>query len=170
MPLLIGGATTSQVHTAVKISPNYSAQSGHLRHRREPRRGRGVEPAFGDGRDAYVARIRDEYVRSASRARAGPRRQGRAYRSPTPAPTSSASTGPAIRRPRPAFLGTRALFRDYDLATLARYIDWTPFFAAWEMKGTFPRILDDDQYGAVGPPAFRGRAGHAAPDHREKNG
>src|SRR6185437_16079922 len=48
--------------------------------------------------------------------------------------------------PKPTFLGTR-VFRAYDLAELARYIDWTPFFHAWELKGTFPRILEDDKYG-----------------------
>src|SRR4029079_4431891 len=48
--------------------------------------------------------------------------------------------------PKPTFLGTRA-FKAYDLAELSRYIDWTPFFHAWELKGTFPRILDDDKYG-----------------------
>src|SRR5262245_59713778 len=48
--------------------------------------------------------------------------------------------------PKPSFLGTRAI-TSYDLADLARYIDWTPFFHAWELKGTFPRILHDDKYG-----------------------
>jgi 5-methyltetrahydrofolate--homocysteine methyltransferase len=53
---------------------------------------------------------------------------------------------PGYMPPKPTFLGTRS-FNGYDLAELARYIDWTPFFHAWELKGTFPRILDDDKYG-----------------------
>ena len=56
-------------------------------------------------------------------------------------------------RPRPSFLGTRA-FKAYDLGDLARYIDWTPFFQAWELRGQYPRILDDDKYGEAARPLF----------------
>jgi len=55
--------------------------------------------------------------------------------------------------PKPSFLGTRT-FKAYDLAELARYIDWTPFFQAWELKGAFPRILEDDKYGEAARPLF----------------
>ena len=55
--------------------------------------------------------------------------------------------------PKPTFLGTRT-FKAYDLADVARYIDWTPFFHAWELRGTYPRILDDDKYGEAARPLF----------------
>ncbi len=64
-----------------------------------------------------------------------------------------------IRR-SPPFSGTK-LFEDYDLATLARYIDWTPFFQTWELKGRYPAILDDAEAGRGRAPALRGCPGDA---------
>jgi 5-methyltetrahydrofolate--homocysteine methyltransferase len=145
LPLLIGGATTSKVHTAVKISPNYArSQAIYVT---DASRAVGVVSSLmsPEERPKTVARVRQDYVRMAeSHAR------GRAEKARTSIADARAN---ALRLdwknyvpPKPTFLGTRA-FRSYDLAELSRYIDWTPFFQAWELKGQYPRILNDDKYG-----------------------
>jgi len=145
LPLLIGGATTSKVHTAVKISPNYArSQAIYVT---DASRAVGVVSSLmsPEERPKTVARVRQDYARMAeSHAR------GRAEKARTSIADARAN---ALRLdwkdyvpPKPTFLGTRA-FRSYDLAELSRYIDWTPFFQAWELKGQYPRILNDDKYG-----------------------
>ena len=144
LPLLIGGATTSRVHTAVKINPNY--KRGQTVHVLDASRAVGVASSLiGAGRGAFVDKIRDEYRHVAeghARTLADKRRislkQARADRFPI--------DWAAYTPPKPTFLGTRA-FANYSIAELVPYIDWTPFFATWEMKGTFPLILDDDKLG-----------------------
>ncbi len=145
LPLLIGGATTSRVHTAVKISPNYhKSQAIYVT---DASRAVGVVSNLmsPEERPKAIAKVREEYrsmAESYARGQADKRRaslqQARANR----LKLDWAGYVP----PKPSFLGTRA-FASYDLAELARYIDWTPFFHAWELKGAFPRILDDDKYG-----------------------
>ena len=145
LPLLIGGATTSRVHTAVKISPNYhKSQAIYVT---DASRAVGVVSNLmsPEERPKAIAKVREEYrsmAESYARGQADKRRaslqQARANR----LKLDWAGYVP----PKPSFLGTRA-FASYDLAELARYIDWTPFFQAWELKGAFPRILDDDKYG-----------------------
>ncbi len=146
VPLLIGGATTSQIHTAVKISPNY--RRNQAIYVTDASRAVGVvSNLLGDGRDAYVGQIRDTYVKVAAaheRGRAGKARMSLAQARANKLKLDWESYSP----PRPGFLGTRA-FRGYDLAALVPYVDWTPFFSAWEMKGTFPGILTDSRYGAA---------------------
>jgi 5-methyltetrahydrofolate--homocysteine methyltransferase len=145
LPLLIGGATTSRVHTAVKISPNYHrSQAIYVT---DASRAVGVVSGLmsPEERPKAIARVREDYARMAeSYAR------GRAEKSRTSLADARANRlkldWAAYVPPKPSFLGTRA-FRSYDLAELARYVDWTPFFQAWELKGTFPRILNDDKYG-----------------------
>jgi len=145
LPLLIGGATTSRVHTAVKISPNYHrSQAIYVT---DASRAVGVVSSLmsADERPRTIARVREEYTSMvASHAR------GKAEKSRTSLAQARANRlqldWAAHVPPRPTFLGTRA-FRAYDLAELARYIDWTPFFQAWELKGPYPRILEDDKYG-----------------------
>jgi len=145
LPLLIGGATTSRVHTAVKISPNYHrSQAIYVT---DASRAVGVVSSLmsADERPRTIARVREEYTSMvASHAR------GKAEKSRTSLAQARANRlqldWAAYVPPRPTFLGTRA-FRAYDLAELARYIDWTPFFQAWELKGPYPRILEDDKYG-----------------------
>jgi 5-methyltetrahydrofolate--homocysteine methyltransferase len=145
LPLLIGGATTSRVHTAVKISPNYrKSQAIYVT---DASRAVGVVSGLmsPEERPKAIARVREEYrsmAESYARGQADKRRV-----------SLSAARGNRLKLdwagyapPKPSFLGTRA-FKSYDLGELARYIDWTPFFHAWELKGTFPRILDDDKYG-----------------------
>jgi 5-methyltetrahydrofolate--homocysteine methyltransferase len=96
-------------------------------------------------RSKAIARVREEYARMAeSHAR------GRAEKARTSLANARANRlaldWKGYAPPKPTFLGTRA-FQSYDLAELARYIDWTPFFQAWELKGQYPRILQDDKYG-----------------------
>jgi 5-methyltetrahydrofolate--homocysteine methyltransferase len=141
LPLLIGGATTSRQHTAVKVAPAYSHPTVHV-----PDASRVTDVVSNllseNGRDAFVAanraeqeRLRDQYGKRAER------------------PTLSFAQARANRLVvdfadaplTPAFLGARQV--DVDLSELVPFIDWTFFFAAWELKGRFPAILDDPRHG-----------------------
>ena len=145
LPLLIGGATTSRVHTAVKISPNYHrSQAIYVT---DASRAVGVVSGLmsPEERPKAIAKVRDEYARMAesyARGQAEKPRTAIADARANRLKIDWANYTP----PKPSFLGTRA-FKAYDLAELARYIDWTPFFQAWELKGAYPRILHDDKYG-----------------------
>ena len=145
LPLLIGGATTSRVHTAVKISPNYhKSQAIYVT---DASRAVGVVSSLmsPEGRPKAIAKVREEYARMADSYARGQAEKART--SIADARANRLKLDWAVYTPpKPTFLATRA-FKAYDLAELARYIDWTPFFHAWELKGTFPRILDDDKYG-----------------------
>ena len=144
VPLLIGGATTSQVHTAVKISPNYKRNQAI--YVTDASRAAGVvSNLLGEGRDAYVAQIQETYAQVAAA-----HERGRAAKSRMSLAAARANRlkldWRGYQPPKPSFTGARAL-RNYDLATLIPHIDWTPFFSAWEMKGAFPGILSDNRYG-----------------------
>ncbi len=144
VPLLIGGATTSQIHTAVKISPNYKRNQAI--YVTDASRAVGVvSNLLGDGSADYVGKIRETY---SSVARAHER--GRAQKARVSLAQARENKfkidWPGYRPPRPSFIGARA-FTKYDLGKLVPLIDWTPFFSAWEMKGTFPGILTDSRYG-----------------------
>ena len=152
LPLLIGGATSSRVHTAVKISPNYHrSQAIYVT---DASRAVGVVSGLmsPEERPKAIAKVRDEYMRMAE---SYARRQAEKHRTAiADARANRSKIGWAsYTPPRPSFLGTRS-FKAYDLAELARYIDWTPFFQAWELKGAFPRILEDDKYGEAARPLF----------------
>lgn len=145
IPLLIGGATTSRVHTAVKIHPQYKA--GQAVYVTDASRAVGVVSSLlaEDGNETYVEGIKGEYAKVAeahARAEAEKQRQ----------PLASARENAvkldwsAYKPTKPAFTGTK-VFEEYDLAELARYIDWTPFFQTWELKGRFPAILEDEKQG-----------------------
>jgi 5-methyltetrahydrofolate--homocysteine methyltransferase len=147
VPLLIGGATTSRVHTAVKIDPNY--RSGPVVHVNDASRAVGVAAALlsADNRKAYAAEVRAEYAKISSahfRAQADKKRLKLADARANAVPVDFARTPPK----KPTFLGTKS-FRQYDLAELVDYIDWTPFFQTWELTGRFPAILDDPKVGQV---------------------
>jgi 5-methyltetrahydrofolate--homocysteine methyltransferase len=151
LPLLIGGATTSRTHTAVRIAPNYSGPVVYV-----PDASRSVPVVQGllstESRDAFVAQVRADYekLRAVQRDKKGPgplhpleeaRRRGLkidwgAYRPPAP------------RKP-----GITVLQR-YPLAELVRYIDWTPFFQAWELSGPYPKILQDPVVGEAARKLF----------------
>jgi 5-methyltetrahydrofolate--homocysteine methyltransferase len=146
IPLLIGGATTSRMHTAVKIAPAYS---GPVVHVLDASRAVGVAGSLvqPDRREAFVTGIREEYE-TVRRERAG--RQSREKRLTIGEARANRVSidWPTVQPPRPTFVGPRT-FSDYPLTTLVDFIDWTPFFATWELRGAYPAILDDARLGAA---------------------
>ncbi len=152
IPLLIGGATTSRVHTAVKIHPRYAR--GQAIHVNDASRAVGVVSSLlsPDARAATIEAVRAEYRKVAA---AHERSEAEKTRTPLVRARANAVAidWSAYRPTRPTFLGTRA-FGSYDLAELARYIDWTPFFQTWELKGRYPAILDDPEQGAAARTLF----------------
>ncbi len=144
-PLLIGGATTSRVHTAVKIAPNFGGVTVYV-----PDASRAVGVASNllsdELKDAYVAEVAADYekIRVQHAGKKGPRLV------PLAAARANAYPGDwdACRPPAPVAPGRREL-RNVDLAEIARYIDWGPFFQAWELSGPYPAILDDALVGAA---------------------
>ncbi len=147
IPLLIGGATTSRVHTAVKIDPNY--RSGPVVHVNDASRAVGVASSLlsAQKREAYAAEIRAEYAKISAahfRAQADKKRLKLADARANAVPVDFAKIPPK----KPTFLGIKT-FKNYDIAELAKYIDWTPFFQTWELTGRFPAILDDPKAGQV---------------------
>src|SRR5246500_5360676 len=145
LPLLIGGATTSRVHTAVKIDPNY--RGGPVVHVNDASRAVGVASSLmsAEKREAYAAEVRGEYAKISAahfRAQADKKRLKLSDARANKVAIDFAKTPPK----KPTFLGVRS-FDDYDLAELVPYIDWTPFFQTWELAGRFPAILDDAKVG-----------------------
>jgi 5-methyltetrahydrofolate--homocysteine methyltransferase len=147
IPLLIGGATTSRAHTAVKIAPHYEGPVIYV-----PDASRSVSVAQSlmspEGRDAYLAEIAADYVRI---------REQHANKKALPMVTleqarankAKLSYSPA----KPKFIGRRE-FRNVDLATIARYIDWGPFFQTWDLAGPYPAILKDPVVGEAASKVF----------------
>jgi len=142
LPLLIGGATTSRAHTAVKIAPHYSNPVVHVL---DASRAVPVTTSLlsDDGKAEFVAQHRAEYetlrkLHSAPRPVLVSLETARSKRTPI--------EWRAEDLPIPSFTGTRVL-DNFPLATLREFIDWTPFFHAWELKGVYPRILDDPNQG-----------------------
>ncbi len=152
LPLLIGGATTSRVHTAVKISPNYHrSQAIYVT---DASRAVGVVSGLmsKEERPKQIAKVREEYVRMAESYARGQEEKTRAPLAQARANALKLDWA-GYTPPKPSFLGTRT-FKAFDLAELARYVDWTPFFQAWELKGQYPRILEDDKYGEAARSLF----------------
>jgi 5-methyltetrahydrofolate--homocysteine methyltransferase len=147
LPLLIGGATTSRVHTAVKIDPNYPG--GPVVHVNDASRAVGVASSLlsPEKRQAYAADVRAEYAKiSAAHFRA---QQDKKRLKLAQARANGVKIDFAKAPPKqPAFFGIKS-FDAYDLAELAKFIDWTPFFQTWELTGRFPAILDDTKVGEV---------------------
>ncbi|MFG1393501.1 methionine synthase [Xanthobacter agilis] len=146
VPLLIGGATTSRVHTAVKIAPQY--ERGQAVYVTDASRAVGVVSNLlnTETRGAYVAEIRAEYAKLAdahARADAGKQRVPLAKARENGLKLDFSTYTP----PRPQVVGTE-VFEDYDLADLVPFIDWTPFFQSWELTGRYPAILEDAVVGA----------------------
>ena len=143
IPLLIGGATTSRVHTAVKISPHYDGPVVYV-----PDASRSVcvaQNLLGEGVKTFVEELNTDYERV---------RQQHANKKVTPlwplakarankTPIDWASYQPT----KPKFIGKR-VFKNFDLAEIAQYIDWGPFFQTWDLAGPFPAILNDEVVGA----------------------
>jgi 5-methyltetrahydrofolate--homocysteine methyltransferase len=145
LPLLIGGATTSKTHTAVKVEPAY--RLGSTTYVLDASRAVGVVSGLlsPEERDRNMAATRTEYVRVREQYARGQEQKTRTRFSDAQA-NNFKIDWTAYAPPVPTFLGTRA-FAAYDLAELARHIDWTPFFASWELAGPFPDILQDDVVG-----------------------
>ncbi len=145
VPLLIGGATTSRVHTAVKIHPNYA--KGQAVYVTDASRAVGVVQSLlsVQSREATIDAVRVEYGKVAEAHR---RSEADKQRLPLAKARANAFrpdwTGYAP--PRPLFTGTR-VFRSYDVGELVPYIDWTPFFQTWELRGRYPEILEDETVG-----------------------
>ena len=143
LPLLIGGATTSKAHTAVKIEPNYS---GPVTYVQNASRTVGVVAALlsDKQRDEFVARtrkeyeiVRDQYARRQPRSAPVTLAQARA--------NAFAADWDNYTPPRPAVTGVKTVTA--PISVLRRYIDWTPFFMTWSLAGKYPRILEDDVVG-----------------------
>ena len=142
VPLLIGGATTSRVHTAVKIAPHYEGPVVYV-----PDASRSVSVAqglIGDGRAQYVTELYADYEKV---------RQQHANKKTVPLwslDKARANMTPvdfaAYTPPQPKFIGRR-VFKNFDLAEAAKYIDWGPFFQTWDLAGPYPSILKDPVVG-----------------------
>ncbi|THD79859.1 MAG: methionine synthase [Phenylobacterium sp.] len=153
IPLLIGGATTSKTHTAVKIAPQYKA--GPTVYTLDASRAVGTVSNLlsPTEKDRFMGEVAADYVKVREQFARG---QGaRARRSLAEARDKAFTPDwTTYDPPKPSFLGTRAI-GPYDLSELARHIDWTPFFASWELVGRYPAILEDDVVGAAARDLFR---------------
>jgi len=144
---MIGGATTSRVHTAVKIAPAY--QAGQAVYVVDASRAVGVVSSLlnTDSGAGYKQALRAEYSKVAE---AHARAEAEKQRLPLARARANAFNADWANYtpPKPTFTGTR-VFKTYGLAELVPYIDWTPFFQTWEMKGRFPAVLEDEKQGAA---------------------
>ena len=146
-PLLIGGATTSRAHTAVKIAPHYDGPVVYV-----PDASRSVSVGQSlvtvDTRDAYVAEIAQDYDRI---------REQHANKKALPMVSLAQARANKARLAytpvKPKFIGRR-LFKNVDLGLLARYIDWGPFFQTWDLAGPYPAILTDEIVGEAAAKVF----------------
>ncbi|CAH7371970.1 methionine synthase [Vibrio chagasii] len=152
LPLLIGGATTSKAHTAVKIEQNYSEPVVYVNN---ASRAVGVctsllseelKPAFVEKLDLDYERVRDQHNRKKPRTKPVTLEQARANK--------VAIDWGAYTPPAPAKPGVH-VFNDFDVATLRNYIDWTPFFMTWSLVGKYPAILDHEEVGEEAKRLFK---------------
>ncbi|MEB0030179.1 methionine synthase [Undibacterium sp. RTI2.1] len=151
IPLLIGGATTSRAHTAVKIAPNYDGPVVYV-----PDASRSVSVAQSlltpESRDQYMDDLATDYERI---------RVQHANKKATPMVTLKQARANKMKLNfvganapvKPKFIGRR-IFKNYDLATIAQYIDWGPFFQTWDLAGPFPAILTDEVVGEAATKVF----------------
>ena len=149
IPLLIGGATTSKVHTAVKIEPHYSHPVIHVNDA-----SRSVPVVSNllskDLSENYIAQVKAENARTREYHKADRAKSN--YISIAKARENKFEVnGEAVAKP--AFTGIK-VFDDYSLSEIVRYIDWTPFFISWEMKGSYPKIFDDKERGVEAKKLF----------------
>jgi 5-methyltetrahydrofolate--homocysteine methyltransferase len=150
IPLMIGGATTSRVHTAVKIAPHYDGPVVYV-----PDASRSVSVASSllsdESSKKFIQDLRDDYVRIREQ-----------HANKKSAPTISLEAARKNHElidwtnyvpERPKFIGRR-LFKNFALSDIAKYIDWTPFFQTWDLAGKFPQILDDEVVGVEARKVF----------------
>jgi 5-methyltetrahydrofolate--homocysteine methyltransferase len=139
IPLIIGGATTSRIHAAVKVAPHYSGAAIHVLDA-----SRSVTVCSNlmnkDTRDGYIQGIKDEYEK-AREAHAN-KKSDKRFVTLGQAREQKFQIDLDKVAPKPAFTGTK-VFEAFPLAELVPYIDWTPFFHTWELRGSFPKIFDD---------------------------
>jgi 5-methyltetrahydrofolate--homocysteine methyltransferase len=148
-PLMIGGATTSRVHTAVKIAPNYEGPIVYV-----PDASRSVSVAQGllsEQAAKYIAELNADYAKV---------REQHANKKQTPLVTVQEARANAAKvsfdnytPAKPKFIGRR-VFKNFDLAELEKYIDWGPFFQTWDLAGPFPAILNDEVVGVEAKKVF----------------
>ncbi|HEX2593439.1 MAG TPA: vitamin B12 dependent-methionine synthase activation domain-containing protein, partial [Rhizomicrobium sp.] len=145
IPLLIGGATTSKVHTAVKINPGYTR--GQTVYVTDASRAVGVASSLLSKtlKTDFVTSTRKEYEDIAVR-HAAQRAPGRRLTIQQARDNKEKIDWDSYTPPVPKYFGTKQ-YGPYDLGELAQYIDWTPFFQTWELHGQFPSILEDDKVG-----------------------
>ncbi len=151
MPLMIGGATTSKVHTAVKIAQNYS---GPVIHVNDASKSVPVASSLisNELRAAFMLDVNKDYDRVREQNKNAQSQNKfvslqEARQNKFPIDWSKAEIQ------KPAFIGTK-VFDNYDLKEIAEYIDWTPFFHSWEMKGVYPKILTDEKHGVEATKLF----------------
>lgn len=152
LPLMIGGATTSKAHTAVKIEPQYSNDA--VVYVTDASRAVGMATSLlsKELKPEFVEKTRVDYAEVRERT------ANRAARTERLAYADAIANKPAFdwtgyRAPKPSFTGVRVL-EDIDLAVLAEYIDWTPFFISWDLAGKYPRILTDEVVGEAATALF----------------
>src|ERR1700754_1373103 len=143
IPLIVGGATTSRIHAAVKIAPSYSGPAIHVLDA-----SRSVTVCSSlmnkDNRDSYIQGIKDEYEKA--REAHLNKRSDKRYKTLEQARADKFQIDLNKVAPKPAFTGTK-VFEAYPLAELVPYIDWTPFFHTWELRGSYPKIFEDKYVG-----------------------
>ncbi|MEN8218838.1 MAG: methionine synthase [Pseudomonadota bacterium] len=142
IPLLIGGATTSKVHTAVKIEPGYSHPVVYVP---DASRAVGVAQNLLSAKTDYAKQVKDEYAQI--RERRASQKTQRKKITLQQARANKLALNWNEAPPKPTFLGLK-VFEDYSLEELRQRIDWTPFFRAWELAGRYPQILEDEKVGA----------------------
>jgi len=151
IPLIIGGATTSRIHAAVKVAPNYSGAAIHVLDA-----SRSVTVCSSlmnrDGRDAYIQGIKDEYAK-AREAHANKKSDKRFLSIEEARAGRFQISLDGDVAPKPAITGTK-VFDAYPLEELVPYIDWTPFFHTWELRGSYPKIFNDKYVGTEAKKLF----------------
>jgi 5-methyltetrahydrofolate--homocysteine methyltransferase len=151
VPLLIGGATTSRVHTAVKIHPHY--RRGQAVYVTDASRAVGVALLSQESRPRYVGDLRAEYARIAAAHARGEANKLRLSINDARANALKLDWSGNYVPPVPKLLGTKS-FTDVPISELVDYIDWSPFFATWELKGKYPAIFDDKKVGEAARDLF----------------
>ncbi|MCV6637287.1 methionine synthase [Candidatus Albibeggiatoa sp. nov. NOAA] len=152
IPLLIGGATTSKVHTAVKIAPNYQHPVVYVP---DASRAVGVSQSLlsEELRTDYAAKVAAEYEQVRI-DREGKKKQSKKFTLSQARENKLQTDWSSYQPTKPSFLGTK-VFETYDLAELRECIDWTPFFQSWELAGRYPKILDDEIVGEEARKLFK---------------
>ncbi|WP_421942305.1 methionine synthase [Pedobacter sp.] len=150
IPLIVGGATTSRIHAAVKIAPSYSGPAIHVL---DASRSVTVCSTLmnGETRDTYINQIKEEYDKA--REAHLNKRSDKRFKTIEEARENKFKIDFQPNLPTPAFTGTK-VFDDYPLEELVPYIDWTPFFHTWELRGSYPKIFDDKNVGSEAKKLF----------------